>query len=690
MEEAGGDSTQLVEAFQQRSASLLDAQFPTKTVLVGSNDQPYFTEELRLMKRQRKRAYKRHGAKSIQYKTSKQKFEDNLEHACVKYRQKIEDEVRQGVRGSGYSAIRKLGQRPGEEANQEFTVHTHAEAGLTAEQSAERLADHFSMISQSVEELVEDRLPPALRLALQDGRREEDKPVLTQHDVYRKIKSSKKPHSSVGCDVPRKLMVEFAYEYAEPAARIFNSIIATTKYPRQWVVEEQVPIPKTSPSMVVDEDQVRNISKTPFLSKVMESIMLDWLLPIVEPYWDPMQCGGLKGSSITHYLVRLLDFIHAEVDKMQPHAVILDALDLSKAFNRGSHSLVLADLHAMHVPNWLLALLASYLTGRSMVINYKGVTSSRRILPGGFGQGTSLGGFLFLIKFNGACLRPPVPRPVSGNKALQVKFVDDVSQVASINMKASLVPDTAARPRPLKYDERTSMILPNEENLLQQQVNSFQTFVAQNKLMANTKKCKTMKFNFSKKHDFPLEIIMGQEVLDEVNQMKILGVIISSDLKWQNNTEYIVKKAMSKIWVLRRMKQMGVGEKTLTDYWAKEGRAVLELAVPSWHSGLTGRQTAAIERCQRVAVAAISNCGWQDYDATLARLGLCRLAERREKLCRTFATRTVAKSRHADIFPRREHGHNTRRGGNAFREDICRIQRRHKSARPYLARLLNK
>ena len=41
------------------------------------------------------------------------------------------------------------------------------------------------------------------------------------------------------------------------------------------------------------------------------------------------------------------------------------------------------------------------------------------------------------------------------HKALQVKFVDDVSQVASINMKASLVPDTAARPRPLKYDERT-------------------------------------------------------------------------------------------------------------------------------------------------------------------------------------------------------------------------------------------
>ena len=108
-----------------------------------------------------------------------------------------------------------------------------------------------------------------------------------------------------------------------------------------------------------------------------------------------------------------------------------------------------------------------------MVIKYRGVTSSRRDLPGGFGQGTSLGGFLFLIKFNGACLRPPVPRPVSGNRAMQVKFVDDVSQVASVNMKVSLVQDTATRPRPLKYQERTNMILPPDENLLQHQTPNF-------------------------------------------------------------------------------------------------------------------------------------------------------------------------------------------------------------------------
>ena len=145
---------------------------------------------------------------------------------------------------------------------------------------------------------------------------------------------------------------------------------------------------------------------------------------------------------------------------------------------------------------------------------------------------------------------------------------------------------------------------------------------------------------------------------------------------------------MNRIWVLRRMKQLGIKERTLVDVWTKEGRSLLELAVPAWHSGLSVRQSASIERCQRVAVAIISGTGWREYDATLARLGLTRLAERRLKLCRTFAARTVARSRHSDLFPRREHGHDTRRGGHLYME-VCRTRRRYRSPRPYLTRLLN-
>ena len=72
-----------------------------------------------------------------------------------------------------------------------------------------------------------------------------------------------------------------------------------------------------------------------------------------------------------------------------------------------------------------------------------------------------MGEILFIIKLNGACLRPPVPRPLTGNRVMQLKYIDDSSKVASINLKRSLIED----PRPLNYHERHQTILKPEENI---------------------------------------------------------------------------------------------------------------------------------------------------------------------------------------------------------------------------------
>ena len=55
-----------------------------------------------------------------------------------------------------------------------------------------------------------------------------------------------------------------------------------------------------------------------------------------------------------------------------------------------------------------------------------------------------------------------------------------------------------------------------------------------------------------------------------------------------------------------RMKILGVEKFTLLDYYMKEIRVHLELAVPVWHSGLTFKLSADIERVQRVAVSSYS------------------------------------------------------------------------------------
>ena len=70
-------------------------------------------------------------------------------------------------------------------------------------------------------------------------------------------------------------------------------------------------------------------------------------MPVIYSFLNSGQCGGLKKTSIAHYLVKLLDFIHRALDKRIPHAAVLRTEDLSKAYNRGSHQIVIDDLHAM-------------------------------------------------------------------------------------------------------------------------------------------------------------------------------------------------------------------------------------------------------------------------------------------------------------------------------------------------------
>ena len=112
----------------------------------------------------------------------------------------------------------------------------------------------------------------------------------------------------------------------------------------------------------------------------------------------------MKGSSITHYLVKLLHFVHINLDKTEPHAVLLALIDLEKAFNRVSHQLVIEDLADMHVPGWLLLILISYLTDRSMFIQR--IFFLQKTPPWILTQGAFLGILLFIIIFNTQAIYP--------------------------------------------------------------------------------------------------------------------------------------------------------------------------------------------------------------------------------------------------------------------------------------------
>ena len=217
----------------------------------------------------------------------------------------------------------------------------------------------------------------------------------------------------------------------------------------------------------------------------------------------------------------LLHYIHYNLDRPQSHAVLLACVDMSKAFNRMSHQQVIEDLYYMKVAGWLLLILISYLTDRKMMLKFCGVLSALRSLPGSSPQGTVLGVILFIILFNGAALRPSIPRPSwplfprmsNDPEAIKVKFIDDLSIAAKVKLSDLVNHD---RPGPHTYDERLGTKISDDSNILQQIVDNLVVFSEDRQMVINSGKSSIMKICTKA---FPTEIKEGDNYL-EVKDLK--------------------------------------------------------------------------------------------------------------------------------------------------------------------------
>ena len=59
-----------------------------------------------------------------------------------------------------------------------------------------------------------------------------------------------------------------------------------------------------------------------------------------------------------------------------------------------------------------------------------------------------------------------------------------------------------------------------------------------------------------------------------------MGVKLRSDLSWSSNTSYLVKKANTKLWSIRRLKNLGANQTDLMDVYTTQVRSILDYAVP--------------------------------------------------------------------------------------------------------------
>ena len=127
--------------------------------------------------------------------------------------------------------------------------------------------------------------------------------------------------------------------------------------------------------------------------------------------------------------------------------------------------------------------------------------------------------------------------------------------------------------------------------------------------------------------------MVGDAVAKQVDNYKLLGVYISSDLSWNEHVDFIVKKATKRPYSLRVLRNAGVQQADLVHIYCSLIRSVLEYGAPVW-SALPGYLSNVIESVQRRALRII--CPSVEYEAALISTGLVSLEARRANLSAKF------------------------------------------------------
>ena len=640
---------------QELLINKLDEFCPVRTFKINSQDKPWITGELKQLKRRKMREWQKNG-KSLKYENLSKEFTQKFKRAAQKYMRKNIDALKDAKPGKAFGILKSMGAQPGDcMGDATFTLPSHQTDGLTDKQSAEKIAEYFAAISHEYKPLDVNTLPSRVRQRLST---QSTPPVISERECYQRIIKAKKPQSGVPGDLPSAMLKEFSVELAQPLQGVLNNILKTAKWPEMWKVEYVTPIAKIPQPET--EDDLRPIALTSFFSKVMEQFVVKWLLDVIGDQLDIRQYGGMKGNSITHYLIELINFISFNQDNSEPTSVLACFVDFAKAFNRQDHSTLVTKLSDMGVPSWLLKIVISFLTDRRMIVRYKGETSSVKKLPGGGPQGALLGLLLFLVLVNevgfdnqsnenGEIIT--CKKRVKQLNELHLKYVDDLTLAESIPMKTQLseVP-VQDRQQPDTFHERTGHRLSPEHSRVFQNLIETEKYAQKNKMQVNYRKTKLMVFNPGKSRDFLPRFTFNRMELDVVEEIKLLGVIIRNDLSWGPNTNFIVQKANRKLWCLRRLSKLGASRSDLLEVYMKQVRIQLEFAVAAWHPGLTSEDRLKIERVQKSACCIILGQEYKSYRKALKILELETLYERRKKLCRTFAKKAQKHTKFAKWF----------------------------------------
>ena len=390
----------------------------------------------------------------------------------------------------------------------------------------------------------------------------------------RRLKSGSAP----GCDgIPTLLYKVSASILARPLAHLFNVSIQEAQFPSSWKHAHVVPVPKVRNP---EETDLRPISLLPVPSKVFERLLARHVYSYFLSAFGPNQHGGRSGASTETALIVLHDRLTAMLECSDVCGAQLVTYDMTKAFDKLSHGVILNKLEYFHFPQFFINLMVSYLSDRTQSVKINNVISERVSVTSGVPQGSVLGPLLF----NATC--GDLQKVHSSTE--MVKYVDDITICSPL------------------FDSNYTLLVDENENILR--------WAQNNGLVINRKKCKTL---VVKRKPCCKSVLLPE--IETVSTFKILGVIWNDKLTWKSHVHHVSRIFAQRLYCLRVIKGF-VSQRELFEVYTCVLRSVLEYCSPLF-VGMPVGLSEDLEKLQRRAhkILCGMNCENQCLEALRSR-----------------------------------------------------------------------
>ena len=136
----------------------------------------------------------------------------------------------------------------------------------------------------------------------------------------------------------------------------------------------------------------------------------------------------------------------------------------------------------------------------------------------------------------------------------------------------------------------SNVFIPREHLRTQSDMKKVESWTQFKQMKLNVKKTKNMIFNFSKDKKFSTDIRIGNESIETVSETKLLGTIITDDLKWNKNTDNIVKETNKRMQLLHKASKFTNNLKDLKQIYMLQIRSKLDQSAVVWHSSLSQKK----------------------------------------------------------------------------------------------------